>query len=162
VKQKHVEADRMADLSTRVDELIRELVKIHLVLNPAAATLASAPAPGTPEDAAAASTGGSSDRNDLAGSRGSNAGACAGGVSGGSTVREGAGGDGGGRQQPEVLSSGQLAAELAAGWLAPHWSPEEDLENMLLTIQPGDIKVGSLGTHVVFVCCSHPKQTFHE
>jgi hypothetical protein len=140
VKQKHAEADRLADLSTRVDELIRELVKIHQVLNPAAVALANAPAPGSPDDPSSGSE--PSSGGDTAGARGSSTGAGGGVGIGSSTAREGSGGEGGSGQQPEVLSAGQLAAELASSWLAPHWSPEEDLENMLLTIQPGDIKVG--------------------
>lgn len=119
VKQKHTDADRLTDLNTRVDELIRELVKIHLVLNPAAAAAAAA-ADGT--DAAAAGRG----------SIGGDAAAVAG--SGASTARDGGAGQ-------EVLSAVQLSADLATGRLVPTWSLEENLEDMLLKLQPGEIKV---------------------
>jgi hypothetical protein len=126
VKQKHTDADRLSDLNTRVDELIRELVKIHLVLNPAAAAAAEAtddiPAAGGADPPAA---GG---RSSMAG---------AGGGSGASTAREGAA-DGRG----DVASAAQLAADLGAGRMVPYWSPEETLEEVLLKIQPGEVKVG--------------------
>jgi hypothetical protein len=120
VKQKHTDADRLTDLNTRVDELIRELVKIHLVLNPAAAAAAAAAADGT--DAAAAGRG----------STGGDAAAVAG--SGASTARDGGAGQ-------EALSAVQLSADLATGRLVPTWSPEENLEDILLKLQPGEIKV---------------------
>jgi hypothetical protein len=119
VKQKHTDADRLTDLNIRVDELIRELVKIHLVLNPAAAAAAAA-VDGT--DAAAAG------RGSTGGDAAAVAGSCA------STARDGGAGQ-------EVLSAVQLSADLATCRLVPTWSPEENLEDMLLKLQPGEIKV---------------------
>lgn len=132
VKQKHTDADCLTDLNTRVDELIRELVKIHLVLNPAAAAAgADGAAAGADPVAAPAVAGGCS----------SMAGAAAGGVvSGASTAREGAPGTAEGRG--DVASVAQLAVDLGAGRLVPYWSTEESLEEMLLKIQPGEVKVG--------------------
>lgn len=102
--QKHADADRLAELGARQDELVRELVKVALALGPA-------PAP--------ASAGG--------GDHG------AGGGSGDS--------GGGGVPAPADGAAQQLAAELGAGRLVPHWSPEEDLQALLLEIRPGEIKV---------------------
>ncbi len=39
------------------------------------------------------------------------------------------------------MTAGDLAAELGAGRLIAHWSPLEELEEMLLGIRPGEIKV---------------------
>lgn len=41
----------------------------------------------------------------------------------------------------EVISGEQLAAELSVGRLTAHWSPLEDLEDMLLHVKPGEVKV---------------------
>jgi hypothetical protein len=120
VKQKHTDADRLSDLNTRVDELIRELVKIHLVLNPAAVADTAADA-----DAAAPPEG-----------RSSTAGAADGASAGLETGAAAADGRG------DVVSAVQLSAELAAGRLVPYWGPEENLEDMLLKVQPGEVKVG--------------------
>ena len=127
VKQKHTDADRLADLNTRMDELIRELVKVHSVLNPAA----SAAAAGAASDADAGDPGAVTSAP-AAGSAAAGAGQAG---SGASTAREGAG-------ALELLSAAQLSADLAAGRLVPHWSPEESLEDMLLKLQPGEVKVG--------------------
>lgn len=127
VKQKHTDADRLADLNTRVDELIRELVKIHLVLNPAAVpdTDDAASTPPAAMDAAAGPS--------TTASRGS---------SGTTTARDGPSGPGGSSgAQHNVLSGAQLSADLAAGRLVPFWSPDENMEDLLLNIQPGEIKV---------------------
>jgi len=128
VKQKHADADRLADLNTRVDELIRELVKIHLVLNPAAAVPDTDDAASTPpaatDDAAAPST------------------TASGGSSGTTTARDGPSGPvGPSGPQHDVPSAAQLSADLAAGRLVPFWSPDENMEDLLLNIQPGEIKV---------------------
>lgn len=125
VKQKHTDADRLSDLNTRVDELIRELVKIHLVLNPTVA------APAAANDAVAGA--------DSAG-RSSMAGVSAGSVGDGSAARE-SGNGGAAEGSADVQSAMQLTAELGHGRLVPFWSPEENLEDMLLKIQPGEIKV---------------------
>jgi hypothetical protein len=47
-------------------------------------------------------------------------------------------------------SSEQLAAELSAGRVTAHWSPAEDLEDLLLKVKPEEIKVGR---HIVVCCC---------
>lgn len=67
--------------------------------------------------------------------------AAAGGVvSGASIAREGALGAAEGCS--DIASAAQLAADLGAGRLVPYWSPEESLEEVLLKIQPGEVKVG--------------------
>lgn len=43
------------------------------------------------------------------------------------------------------LSAADLAAELNVGRLVPHWSPLEDLQDMLFNIKPEEIEVGGLG-----------------
>lgn len=122
VKQKHADADRLTDLNTRIDELIRELVKIHLVLNPAAADADTDYTTGQAAPTAAAMSPGSG----AAGDEGAGVIAAA---------RPDAGG------QHDVLTAMQLSAELGAGRLVPFWSAEEDMENLLLSIQPGEVKV---------------------
>jgi hypothetical protein len=47
------------------------------------------------------------------------------------------------------MSAAQLTAQLAAGRLVPYWGPEENLEEMLLKIQPGEIKVVPTMDHQV-------------
>lgn len=42
----------------------------------------------------------------------------------------------------DAVSGEQLAAELTVGRLTAHWSPLEDLEDMLVQIKPGEVKVG--------------------
>lgn len=124
MKQKHSDANRLADLNTRVDELIRELVKIHLVLNPAAAAAAT--------DGVVVDGGGGELGDDAAAS---------GGGSGASSARLHQNSGSSSAGQPDSMSASQLSAELVSGRLVPHWSPEENLEEQLLHIQPGEVKV---------------------
>jgi hypothetical protein len=127
VKQKHKDADRLADLASRMDELIKELVKIHMMLAPAPA---AQPSSATVTDQASA--GG----NMLAGGLSSaeaegSSGAASGGV----------GGSAGGPGSEAEMSGSELSAQLGAGRLVAHWSPLEELEEQLLAVKPGEVKV---------------------
>jgi hypothetical protein len=129
VRQKHKDADRLADLASRMDELIKELVKIQLMLAP------PAPAP-QPSSATAvtdqASTSLTTDGLTLSpGTEGS--------MSTASAVANGSSGGAGGSEAE--LSGSELAAQLGAGRLVAHWSPLEDLEEQLLRVKPGEVKV---------------------
>eukprot|EP00775_Hariotina_reticulata_P010178 gene10178-10338_t len=110
VKQKHADADRLADLAARMDELIRELVKIHMVLH--------LPGLGAAQDSGASAAATPTFQRKAAGS---------------TVTAAGDAGDGGG-------SAEQLAAELSAERLTAHWSPAEDLEEMLFQVKPEEIK----------------------
>lgn len=107
MKQKHTDANRLVDLGTRMDELVRELVKIHLMLNPAAAAAEPAGQAGPQGEPASGANARTAD-----------------------SATEG------------VVSGSQLSSELAVGRLVPHWSPQEDMQDVLLTIKPQDVKVG--------------------
>jgi hypothetical protein len=134
VQQKHTDADRLTDLNTRADELVRELVNIHMVLNPVAA--ASDPAPSTGPDAAAV-------ESDAAAGQ-ANAGSTSSETAASARAAAGTCGSGpNGAQGGAAAAAEQLLADLAAGQLLPYWSPEEDLESQLLKVQPGEVKVRS-------------------
>jgi hypothetical protein len=138
VKQKHKDADRLADLASRMDELIKELVKIHMMLAPAPAPQ---PSSATVTDQASANqTPGATGGNILSGGLSSaeaegSSGAASTGAGGG--VSSSAGGPG----SEAEMSGSELAAQLGAGRLAAHWSPLEDLEEQLLAVKPGEVKV---------------------
>jgi hypothetical protein len=143
VKQKHKDADRLADLASRMDELIKELVKIHMMLAPAPATQPSSAAVTDQADKASHSSAGLTPSNMLSGGQSSSA--AAEGSTSAAAVAAYAGSAGGAGSEAE-MSGSELAAQLGAGRLVAHWSPLEDLEEQLLAVKPGEVKVG-------LVCC---------
>jgi hypothetical protein len=108
-KQKHADAERLMDLGSSADELIRGLVMTHLLLNPGGACAGLTPADDS--RASAADVGGEAAVAAPAGDGSSN-----------------------------TASTAQLSADLGAGRLVPHWSPDEDLAGDLLTIKPHEVQ----------------------
>lgn len=135
--QKHRDSDRLTDLASRMDELIRELVQIHILLNPAATSshTTSGSAAAHPEQSAMMSAQASVVGITVDSVRSSTAGPPSPTARVSTMAAAGVTGVGG------LVTAEQLAAELSVGRLVAHWSPLEDMEDMLFNIKPGEVKV---------------------
>jgi hypothetical protein len=134
VKQKHKDADRLTDLASRMDELIKELVKIHMMLAPAPAAQPSSASAVTDQPSSSLSPSAASQGVELPGGESSNNGTA------GCVAANNSSGSAGGGSEAE-MSGSELAAQLGAGRLVAHWSPLEELEEQLLGVKPGEVKV---------------------